>query len=294
MSATLRHQSACGPSDLSDNTPSRLRGRLLDSTRPTTTCAKMSTTTGRDSTKSAAQEPVNQPATTAVLTTNELLTQILSDVPCEPRADLRRVCKTWRDVISKIGFQVSPIEVCRGYAEKPMHHDTFSLPCYPASMKLKINLAAGQLGIHTSSSKRLRPGQPSPPDDDNRVDLTLYSKFTTSDQLAKLGLKGHEFVTRPPITCAFLDFDYYNFRVVPSRAIELQVPEGIRIRDLIQGWTKLRASLLPHKGGSKSLLGAVHKVRFVACAQGEYDRPYDSSLRVIQKGSARSRTRMQP
>jgi hypothetical protein len=44
----------------------------------------------------------------SVFETNELLHQILSDVPAEYRHRLRRVSKSWNSVLLKIGWHINP------------------------------------------------------------------------------------------------------------------------------------------------------------------------------------------
>lgn len=89
---------------MGSNSSKNLPHRGFDTKSPPKAQVKQPATTAvpNTETESPPQEQIELPATTAVINTNELLTKILSEVLCEDKVDLRRVCKTWNDVIAKL------------------------------------------------------------------------------------------------------------------------------------------------------------------------------------------------
>lgn len=199
-----------------------------------------------------------RPATTAVLNTNGLLTQILSDVPLEKRVDLRRVCKIWSSIIiSKAGFQANPIEVCcwctrSRFICSQLSQDTRT-PHYSPDIAFKIHSARvcdhGEYGKlvrkHWAGSSQTIENEISI--DKNAIDINVCVDIESVRNVTKLIQHGAEFITKPPITRALLrsclDSDNEYPRELLTSYATLSISEGIRVRDLLHTLTQMRASL---------------------------------------------------
>lgn len=145
------------------------------------------------------------PARTAVFSTNELLYEILSKVPLNHFASLRRVSKTWNSVVDQIGYCVEPARLHAG-----------PFPEYPETIPITFNPFFGRL--------RQKPTRPS------REDYAAHYKvdylFPTHN-LRGLEPLGDQFLTNPPIT-------HLKLTAYPAPASLLKVQDGIRLRDLTE------------------------------------------------------------
>lgn len=147
-------------------------------------------------------------AAAATLNTNELLHHIISAVPIEHWAALRRVSNTWNLVVSKIGYKVDPIRLdfcgCHFCPDKPI---------YPAHVALEIN------PVFDSSTELA-----------NETSQRYYVWFSEKANLAELTTLEHEFITDPPIT---------QVGMMNQGGATLRVREGIRVGDLLEYFAKM-------------------------------------------------------
>lgn len=102
----------------------------------------------RPSSRASEHDPLRDqdkntiPARAAVFSTNELLYEILSKVPLNHFASLRRVSKTWNSVVDQIGYCVEPARFHAG-----------PFPEYPETIPITFNPFFGRL--------RQKPTRPS-------------------------------------------------------------------------------------------------------------------------------------
>lgn len=155
-------------------------------------------------------------AVSKVLETNELLTQILSDVPVENLVNLLRVSKTWNSITLKIGYYIRPTRVCAWSLHRTIASNS---PMYPDSVSIDINpiVNCGHQA-ETWNSKPLCWV----------MRFRVDSKFNSST----LVRFGHQFLTNPPITQVSLSHG--------CPLTTLTVDDGIRLRDLAEAIHKLR------------------------------------------------------
>ena len=172
--------------------------------------------------------------TTAVLNTNELFHLILSKVP--HKTSLRRVSKTWQAAIAKTGHTMEPL----GY--QSIHgFECREVPLYPLEPDIRfIKDGVQSFKINTAFLKKYRMS--------NRfVDgyrlCSLYYVQGVPDIPALAGHE-HEFITDPPVTQVVVDRGWEK----RCQAI-LRVREGIRIGDLVDGFTKWTHEDDAHFGG---------------------------------------------
>jgi len=81
--------------------------------------------------------------TTVALETNELLHNILSELPIELRVRVRRVSKTWNLVISKLGYCIDPTA--------SYHSEYYEFPRYSAHLNIRPNPIVSANFIHKRS-----------------------------------------------------------------------------------------------------------------------------------------------
>lgn len=175
---------------------------------------------------------LEQPAATAVLDTNELLKKILSQVPCEYRVNLRRVSKTWKHVVSEVGYAVEPV-----YA-RPSHDPEKGVPYYPNHLTIKCHPVTGK-GYRRKGS-------------------AAYSRYVENrSRCAELHMtnfnlrKGEleEFITDPPITQVAVSYHDVNTATWGiEKLATLRVPGGIRIMHLRGTFRKMTGVPLTWRG----------------------------------------------
>lgn len=175
--------------------------------------------------KQPATTTLGQPAVTAVFTTNELLKQILSEVPCEERKILRRVSKTWHEVVSKVGYAVDPMDV-------PGKDEPFGRRFYPSHIVFKahpdMTIARFPISTVTGAS----------------TTLSIGLGHRRSDAFKQTYEVHNEFVTHPPVTrmavgiwsieCESDASDYADDLDDSENRLpyDLHIPGGIRFRDV--------------------------------------------------------------
>jgi len=123
-------------------------------------------------------------AMSTVFGINELLTQILSDVPMEHFVNLLRVSKTWNSVALKIGYYIEPTYVC---TETYLPWIFQKPPVYPDNVHIDINPIVQCGNRYEAWNYELHRW-----DMNFRVDGKFFSSV--------LCRFGHQFLTNPPIT----------------------------------------------------------------------------------------------
>ena len=153
----------------------------------------------------------------AVMQTNELLHLILGEVPLKYRTSIRRVSKTWQAAVVKIGHTLQPV----GYDPK-------GEPLYPSTCALASNLATNDdhpMMIRNSDWN----------ESDGRLGFHEFDfdqdRISDKPEFAE---REYEFLTDPPVTQARL----IDWARPWARAI-LRVPDGIRVRDLMECFRKM-------------------------------------------------------
>jgi hypothetical protein len=168
--------------------------------------------------KSGEDEQVG--ASNKVLQTNELLQMILAKLPQGERTSLRRVSKTWQGAVEKIGHAVEPSEY------EPSRDDRMcDLPMHSPQITFKHNLAFYSTPAWMDLSSRV-------PQLGGRIWCQCLS-FHPLQAVAQLAELENGFITDPPITQAKIHSRNTALDVL------LQIPEGIRIRDLVKYFPNL-------------------------------------------------------
>jgi hypothetical protein len=168
------------------------------------------------------QSPTTSPlidAIDCVFETNELLHQLLSDVPVECRHRLRRVSKAWNSVLLSIGCALKPTALY-----SPSENN--SCPVYVTNTTIRLNPTLTDARVPSYLYTRDLPLEPK------------YITFADNDltDRAMLFQKRNEFVTAPPITMMGLGADIRDW--LGSVAI-LRVKGGIRVGDLLEFFDKI-------------------------------------------------------
>lgn len=162
---------------------------------------------------------------------------------------------------------MKPTEVRCWLENDPMGANVLDAPHYSPDVELRMNLTQFQVGaIRHKFFESIDPYSI----DENGLNLMLTLDIRTQDGITELTRRGHEVLTRPPITHAVL-----NASVFREAFASLWVPGGIRIRDLMQAWVKMAANPRSH-GRERPIWGGRHTVAFVACREvGDVSLPYD-------------------
>lgn len=168
---------------------------------------------------SDVQTVSDQPAAAAVLNTNELLQQILSEIPCEHRVNLRRVSKTCNEVVSKAGYAVEPVCVRPSdelYENRTYYPNHLTFRCHPA---IDYNFPRRDHIIDSMQKRSM---------------MRMLSHNFERFWIREPGI-AQEFITNPPITQ--IGITPYT-SVLPTIGI-LRVPEGIRLVHLHDTFTRM-------------------------------------------------------
>jgi hypothetical protein len=155
-------------------------------------------------------------ARTAAFLTNGILHLIISSVPEENYANLRRVSKTWCSVVLSIGYHVDPVDVSIHADQAPAYAETVPIAFHPTFV------------FHTYQRKAL-------PASELRsfgfgLDCALKFHATILHKF------GHQFLTSPPVTQTLLTG--MAFKDGKECAV-LRAPHGIRFRDLAEALPRL-------------------------------------------------------
>lgn len=151
------------------------------------------------------QDNNTAPARTAVFNTNELLYEILSKVPLNHFASLRRVSKTWNSVVDQVGYFVEPVRF-----------RTDSFPEYSETISFTFNPVFGRL-----------PQKPTRPSREHYAAHYQVDHLFPTHNLRRLGPLGDQFLTNPPIT-------HLKLTAYPAASSLLKVQDGNRLRDLAE------------------------------------------------------------
>lgn len=156
-----------------------------------------------------------------VLQTHELLHMIISEVPREERTSIRCVSKNWQAAVTRLGYAFEPSEY-----EPSTTDQVCDLPMYSPQMTFKHNpvLVSNPAWMDVSSRIVLLGGP-------IWCQRLLFYPQRAAAQITKVD---HEFITDPPITHAKIHSDYISLDVL------LEVPGGIRIRDVLGCFKELR------------------------------------------------------
>lgn len=177
-------------------------------------------------------------AATAVFETNELLHQILKQLPREELVTVRRVSKTWSKVASEVGYLVEP------YAPIEDRNHEHPTPHYPADESFKSHPILKRAVRKTWSSHRENPD----------LGVTVHVLRLENDKLPLPHHKDH-FITCPPITkldtCLILHPNVHKL-------IALRAPSDIKFKHLEGLWSKY---VTPNSG----LTGNGARKGFYAC-----------------------------
>lgn len=172
---------------------------------------------------------------------DELLVQILFEIPVEHRVDVRRVSQKWKSIISDLGFHIEPLF---------MLPDLCHIPIYPAQTKFKKNqaiLSFCQSAVQANDEICGRP-------------QTVGSELTR----AELSTKRSEFITCPPIGTVSISSRQKGTSICLSSCdavLRTATPaltrsEGIRIGDLLDVIDNMKASV--SDGGSDRIFTVWH------------------------------------
>lgn len=161
--------------------------------------------------RSLARELAELPATAAILNTNELISEILCEVPRENRINLRRTRKTWNGIISKTGYIVSPGSM--SFDSDPDKHRVH----YPNGVILKTHPALRVIRFCGYDTE----------DRDRRLSLLLRTDIRGRLLFEKLHERDCHFITSPPITDVIVGSEDPK-----CHSAILHVPDGVRIMHL--------------------------------------------------------------
>jgi hypothetical protein len=173
---------------------------------------------------SANVQEYEVPAVAAVLQTNELLHLIIAEVPREYRTSIRRVSKTWKLAVEKIGYAFQPL----GHALSDIYaRRGSSSPLYPAHKGFRFHpvLMKGELlntwiNIDRECGLRMHYGILWTV---NKIDFPEWEDLE------------REFVANPPVTEVV---SVSGLLVIPM----MQKPGGIRLGDLMDHVNKFEGS----------------------------------------------------
>lgn len=199
------------------------------------------------------------PARTAAFATNEILHMILSNVPINHYASIRRVSKTWNKVVTKIGYHVNPDRVHTSDVRTGV---TYSYPEYAAADPIIFNPIFTLL-------KRSRNQTRSYPSEHYNVCFSVDCAFQspTFRQLAQ------QFLTSPPITQVALTVLPVEHGSGSDRHVStLRVRDGIRFRDLAEALRQLNLDAGTVRLREKCK-GHLVRVHFVCTSDGPLKTP---------------------
>jgi hypothetical protein len=163
-------------------------------------------------------DPIN-----SVFETNELLHQILSDIPAEYRYPSRRVSKSWNSVLLSIGCGLNPTALYSGSLAN------FS-PIYVTAKGIRVNPILEDARVPFFFwDKGRRLGWPQY--------ITFAGDYRTPQGCVALSQHLDEFITWPPITMLSLVGNASDRH--PEASVVLRVKGGIRVGNLLEVLRKL-------------------------------------------------------
>lgn len=163
-------------------------------------------------------------AAMAVLDTNELLHMIIAEVPHKYRCSLRRVSKTWKAAVMKIGFTLERVSHQQRrpdskadvtFRQTLAFEYRAGLPKLSSAAVFEINPVFIDVG---ASWKYRLPGQ------DWKWSRKYYQRFMPS--LSEIAGIEQQFITNPPITQVLMSTGGCG-----KHAAILRVHGGIRLED---------------------------------------------------------------
>jgi hypothetical protein len=180
--------------------------------------------TSATSAKSANVQEYEAPAVAAVLHTNELLHLIIAEVPREHRNSIRRVSKTWKAAVEKIGHVFAP----EGHSLWKYHIQCWwpKSPLYPANVGFQFHpvlVEKEHIVVCTNTQ-----GQ-------RELHRSIANTFDRTELPKWAGLE-REFDVSPPVTELLIRENNYEETIV-------QVSGGIRIGDLMDQINKAKGFL---------------------------------------------------
>lgn len=156
---------------------------------------------------------------------DEVLVQVLSEVPKEHRVGIRTVSQKWKNIISDLGYHIKPLFVTNG---------EYCLPYYPKEIPIHLNPIIS--AFCESAATRF-----------TSCALGRDGPFTSSDVQARRS----EFISSPPITAICIGIwkaeeqrtaTGVSITVVDTPAL-MRSDQGIRVGDLMDVVDAVEASV---------------------------------------------------
>jgi hypothetical protein len=176
------------------------------------------------SVQGANVQKYESPAIAAVLQTNELLHLIIAEVPREHRTSIRRVSKSWKLAVEKIGYAFDPLK--HALSDVFACRDPLS-PLHPCHMGFRFHPALTEGEHHPTWIYIDRGGE-------KKLHYGIFWTMNRIDFSRWAGLE-REFVVSPPVT------ELVSWSKEFRQAMT-QVLGGIRFEDLMDHINKVEGS----------------------------------------------------